>query len=101
MKVVNPNDTSHTIDLIPRYYPFNDVTLSLYNEQSKVVSEVDNTYVILNGIMTIDFDFDFTNKEKFEIKITENNNVVYRGKIIATTQDSQDYKMTKDLYFYE
>jgi hypothetical protein len=101
MKVVNPNDTSHTISLIPRYYPFNDVALSLYNEQNKVVSQVDNTYVILNGIMTIDFDFDFTNKEKFEIKITENNNVVYRGKIIATTQESQDYKLTKDLYFYE
>ena len=101
MKVVNPNDGSHTIQLIPRIYPFNSLVLELKDEQTKIAVIVTNTYIVSDGVMTINFDFDFTNKEKFEIKITENDNVVYRGKIIATTQDSQDFKLTKDLYFYE
>ena len=101
MKVVNPNDGSHTIQLIPRFYPFNSLVLELKDEQTKIAVIVTNTYIVSDGVMTINFDFDFTNKEKFEIKITENDNVVYRGKIIATTQESQDYKLTKDLYFYE
>lgn len=102
MKVVDPKNLIHKIQLIPRSYNVKDLNLYLYNEQTKITTElVDIDFEIRDGIMSIIFSFDFDDKSKFEMKITEDSNVIYRGKIIATTQESQDYKLSKNLYFYE
>lgn len=100
MKIVSPNDTNHTISLIPRYYPTDAVVFTLYNESTKENTVIDNVYTIDNGVFTIYFDYNFENKDKFQIKI-EDNNIVYRGKLLVTNQETQEYKLTKDLYYYE
>ena len=50
--------------------------------------------------MTIDFDFDFIEGGRFQVKITEGSSVVYRGKIFATTQATQNYSTTTNAYYY-
>jgi len=100
MKVLSPNNTTHSISLIPRYYPDNDIIFTLYNESTSTSTVVANTYAIVNGLLTITFDYTFTNKDKFKFKLEENS-VVYRGKLLITEQGTQDYKITKDLYYYE
>lgn len=100
MKVLNPNDTSHTISLIPRYYPDSTVVFTIYNESSKLETIIPNTYTIENGLFTLIFDYTFTDKDKFDIKIEENS-IVYRGKLMITDQGTQEYKLTNDLYYYE
>ena len=100
MKVLNPNDTSHTISLIPRYYPDSTVVFTIYNESSKLETIIPNTYTIENGLFTLIFDYTFTDKDKFDIKIEENS-IVYRGKLLITDQGTQEYKLTNDLYYYE
>jgi len=99
MKVVNPNDTEHTLQLIPRFYPTGELILNLYNEFTQLDEDVDNIYVIVDGELFITFDFDFENNSKYQIKITESDEVVYRCKLIATTQTPQDYKLTNNVYY--
>jgi hypothetical protein len=100
MKVVNPEDTDHIIDLIPRYYPSDNITLSLFNEATKVTENIDNTYTITDGVLFLSFEYTFTENEKFQIKLSEDTEIVYRGKLIATSQTPQDYKLTNNVYFY-
>ena len=99
MKVVNPNNFNHSIQLIPRSYE-SDVVLDLYNEATKVETRVANTSSFADGIFTINFDFTFVESDKFQIKISKNSEILYRGKLFATTQTPQEYKLTKNVYFY-
>ena len=101
MKVVNPNDTTHVIKLIPRLYEITSIDLSLYNEATQVTTTVTDAYSITNGISTLTFDFTFEENDKYQFKLVNGSNVVYRGKLIATTQDTQEYKLTNGLYTYE
>jgi hypothetical protein len=98
MNVINPNNTTHIVKLILRYTPDTSV-VELYNEQTQTNTEVLHTLVITNGIAQLTFDFDFSEGDRYQIKITDINGVVYRGKLYATTQDTQDYKATLDKYY--
>jgi len=100
MIVLNPNDTSHSFDIIPRYYPTDYINVFLYNEETKFTLVV-NTYSILNGIMTITFNYTFIEGAKYQIKIEDVNGVVYRDKMFITSQNTQEFKATKDHYYYE
>ena len=51
--------------------------------------------------MYLSFDYNFEDKYKYQMKIHESDEDVFRGKILCTTQETQDYKLTKDLYYYE
>lgn len=101
MKVVNPEILKHIIKLVPRLYPVGAIKLIITNETTKVQSDIANTYTIEDGVLFLDFDFTFEEKHRYEMKLLNDYDVLYRGKIIATTQESEDYKLTKDLYFYE
>lgn len=101
MNVVNPNDSTHIIKFIPRYYPSDAIVFSLYDEATQLTEVVDNLYLTTNGITSLSFDYTFTENQKFRIKITDINGVVFRGKLLATSQEPQDYKLTNGLYFYE
>ena len=101
MKIVNPNNTSHLIVIIPRDYNYTTLVLNLYNEETQVNEIVDNEFMTVNGLLSIGFDYDFIEGQKFQIKITDNEVVIYRGKLIATSQDPQTFKASKDLYYYE
>lgn len=100
MNVVSPNNTEHTIKLIPRYYPTTGITMSLFNEATQVSEDVDNTYTITDGNLFLTFEYTFTENQKFQIKLDEDTEIVYRGKIISTTQDPQEYKLTNNVYYY-
>ncbi len=100
MNVVIPANATHVIKLTPRYTSTSTVVLSLYNEEDRVSTIVANTFTYLNGIFTLTFDFTFAEDDKYQIKITDTNGVVYRGKVFATSQTPQDYKASNGLYTY-
>ena len=100
MTVIDPNNATHTLNVVPRFYPCNDLVVQLYNESDKVVTTPSNTYNITNGKLNITFTFTFVEKDKHQIKITTGTKVVYRGKTITTTQEPQEFKQTDGLYFY-
>ena len=100
MIVVNPEDTNHTFDIIARYYPA-DIVFNLYNEVTQVSEIVNQLFVVNDGVMTVSFSYTFTEQAKYQIKLTDENGVVFRGKLIATSQTPQDYKQTNNIYVYE
>jgi len=100
MNVVNPNNTSHTLNLIPRYYS-NELVLEFQNEATKVSETITNTASTANGILSVSFDYTFIENQKMRVKITDESGVVYRGKLLATSQELEDYKLTNGLYYYE
>lgn len=101
MNLVNPNDTSHLIVIIPRRYTYNDLSLELYNEETQVSETIIFTFTVINGFINIYFDYDFIDGQKFQIKITEENEVVYRGKLMVTSQNAQSFKASNELFYYE
>ena len=98
--VIDPTNSTHTLNVIPRFYPDNAIVVSLYNEASKVTNTPSATYSITNGTLNIDFTFTFVDKDRHQIKVTEGTDVVYRGKLLTTSQEPQDFKLTNDLYIY-
>jgi hypothetical protein len=100
MIVVNPENTDHSFNIIPRYYPSGGFTFQLYNEVTKLTETIDHTFTVTDGIMNINFEMDFTENQKFQIKL-EGSEIIFRGKMIATSQEPQDYKQSNNLYIYE
>jgi hypothetical protein len=101
MIVVNPENTEHSFKVIPRYYSITGVIFELYNEVSKQTETIDCDITSNDGIMTIEFEKEFTEQEKFQIKLKDNTGVIFRGKLIATSQTPQNYKQTNNIYVYE
>jgi len=109
MKIVSQNDTRHIIKLIPRFYPLGAMSLELTNEASNTKTTLPivlegfsftNNYNIIDGYLNLTFDFTFLNKDRYSFKLTDEIGVVYRGKIYATREETQNYKQTADRYEY-
>jgi len=101
MKVVNPNNINHTINLISRVYPTTSISLLLYDRIEKREYNVINTYIVQDGYVYIDFNFVFEEGQRFRIEVLEGNNIIYRGKLIATTEETQNYLADNNEYYYE
>ena len=101
MNIVSPDTDTHSIIIIPRYYPTGVIALELYNESEQATYSVDNVYIVANGKMTIDFDFNFSENDKYQVKVIQDNDTLYIGKLIATRQDAQKLKDIYNLYRYE
>ena len=102
MHIVNSNDTTHTLRLIPREYTLLDVTLILTSEADGTYYTVANSFITTDGIMAVTFDYDFTEKQRFSFILEDvNDNIIYRGKIICLNDNTQDIKQTNDYYVYE
>lgn len=100
MNVVNPNNTTHNLKIIPRANNIGILIFELINEQTKEVFLPIFTALFEDGYLTLTFDFIFVENQKFQIKIF-NDIVFYRGKLMATSQDTQNFKASNEIYYYE
>lgn len=101
MKIVNFEDASHSVNIIPRRTPTTALTLVLYNEATQVSTSPDVTYSINSGILTFDFDFTFLDEQKYQFSLLESTETIYIGRFFAINTEAQSYKQTNNLYFYE
>ena len=101
MKVASPFSSSHNISFIPRFYGSTTVNFILRNEATNVESDISNTYTYEDGIGNINFTFTFKEAQKFQMTIKEGTDIVFRGKLIATNQLPQEYRLTEGYYTYE
>jgi len=99
-QVVDPNNTTHTIEVIPRYYDFTGAALTLTNLAKDFDQVVTHTESTTNGVLSIEFDFTFTERDKYTVKLEEGTDVVYRGQLFATDQESQDFDITVNYLTY-
>jgi hypothetical protein len=131
MIIVNPTETTHTISIVSRYdfTKYTDELLEFVDRVkvdggttesldclggSTVIllrvkdsfkgesTDVENTFVIENGKLSVTFDYDFRAEGRYEITISneDDTEVAYRGIILATLQETQEYKLTNDKFYY-
>lgn len=100
MKVLLPNNTSHSISFYPRFEPTNTLSLEVLKEGYNSSETITPTYLLNNGVMTLNFDLDGIEQDRFSFDLLEGNNIVYIGKLFFTEQNTQDFKLTKDTYIY-
>jgi len=109
MKVINPDNSSHSIILIPRLYSLDaSIDLEFYDETERTTESIStSTYTVLNGYLTLTFtDAEFSTitfyeDGKYQIKISDTSGIIYRGKMIASSQTEEEYKLTNGVYEYE
>lgn len=100
MKVLLPINTTHTINIEPRFYPTGVLGLKIVKEGINTFETSTPTYTILNGVMSLNFGLVGLEGQKYTIKLTEGTTVVYRCKLFFTAQTPEDYKQTNNLYIY-
>ncbi len=105
MKVIDPNDSTHIIKVILRDALSISADLFIYDESTRQEVSFALSKVDLDGITTITFvasnysPIEFTEDSTYQIKIVSNTSeVMYRDKMIATSQIPQDYKLTTNEY---
>jgi len=99
MKVLSPENTEHEIVFIPRFYFEGAVVMSLYNEETSVTTTYNVTPNTADGYVYLEFEEDFINNTNFQIKITIDDEVVFRDKLFITDQtDLENYQITKDVF---
>ena len=96
---VNTNNTSHLLKITPRLFQCTDIEIVITDSFKRVVDTVYPTYWEDNNLLNVSFDYDFTDENNYQIKITDaDSEIVYRGEILSTTQESQDYSATNNRY---
>jgi hypothetical protein len=99
--IVNPNLTTHTIKLVPRFLTSNVLTLTITDSTLGTSTDLTTTYTTGGDYkLALTFDYTFTAESSYQLKLTDTTaqEIVYRGLVLATTQNSQTYKLTDNLY---
>lgn len=103
MKVVDFNNTTHEFFLIHRFdiTDFEDNTILLTNESTKESTTIGfSLFELTDGKCRVAFNFTFLENDRFSFKVLDKfDNIIYRGKIIATGQNPQNYKQTNNEYY--
>lgn len=97
MTVLDHNDSSHSLKVIPRYYNVDNThTLELYNEDTEVeTTETIDSRSLADGYITYDFTKTVEENDSYTYKITDatTTKVVSRGRIFVTDQTTQNYSI--------
>lgn len=100
MNVIDPTLTTHIVEFVPRFEPTGRLSIVLTNEFTSINTAPINDYYINNRNISISFDHKFEEGDSYQIAINEGIKVVYRGLLYATEQETQDFQLTKDKYYF-
>jgi len=95
MIVVDPNDTIHSISILPRYYKSltSNIDVFFTNEDTRKDINHRTSVYIDDGHLFLTTHANFKENATYRVKIVNNdiNEIVFRGKIFATKQNKQNY----------
>ena len=96
MIIANPDLATNTLKVLPRYYSNSvaDVTITITNEDTRQdVTQITTNILKSDGFLYFRTDANFINNSTYRLKIFDNteSQVIFRGKIFATTQSKQNY----------
>lgn len=82
---------------IPYRFYTDEVILNLWSEIKQTETLLTLNVIQEDGLMVLEFFYDFEDNETFEVKVTDlTDKLIWRGKIMATTQtDLEDYILHK------
>ena len=101
--IINPNNTQHTIVFVPRFDPPTEFNYELVDTATDYVEEdgVDDYEITTRGRVSFTLSADVTSETRYQLTITTlGGEIMYRGLVIATAQDTQEYQLTNDKYYF-
>jgi hypothetical protein len=90
----------YALSIIPRYYPTGVVNLNIKDTTTGYDNTQEVGYSIVNGVLSFTFELETTNETRYQVTLSEGTEIVYRGIAIYTTQDTQEYLLTNDKYYF-
>ena len=90
----------YALSIIPRYYPSGVVNLNIKDTTTGYDNTQEVSYSIVNGVLSFTFELETTNETRYQVTLSEGTEIVYRGIAIYTTQDTQEYLLTNDKYYF-
>ena len=102
--IVNPNDTTHTVKVSPRFYPSNTLSIRIDSSSEGTTDYLTPSYILgSDNKLALSFAHIFSNELSYSIAVTDTitEEMVYRGLILATTQITQDYSLTANKYYWQ
>ena len=90
----------YALSIIPRYYPTGVVNLNIKDTTTGYDNTQEVSYSIVNGVLSFTFELETTNETRYQVTLSEGTEVVYRGIAIYTTQNTQEYQLTNDKYYF-
>ena len=98
MIVIDSGLTSHVISIIPRTYDTSNAhTFALTDDDHRTTTNVTHTKSASDGYLRYTITLTTSEGKGYGLKITDNatTEVVWRGKIFATTQTTQNYRINE------
>ena len=99
--IVNPLNADHKVQITPRMFPTDGITLKIVNSFNDSNDTISVTYKTTdNDKLELSFTYDFTDESSYSICVNDSitDEVLFRGIILATTQVTQDYSLTSFRY---
>jgi hypothetical protein len=96
MKVFDPTDEDHVLQIIPSEYVATG-QLYILHELSGTLTDMGIEFTTVNGyLVSSPFEYAFKEGGSYEISVLDDSrNLIYRGKAFATSaSDLQNYKLT-------
>lgn len=90
----------YALSIIPRYYPTGVVNLNIKDTTTGYDNTQEVGYSIVNGVLSFTFELETTNETRYQVTLSEGTEIVYRGIAIYTTQNTQEYLLTNDKYYF-
>ena len=90
----------YALSIIPRYYPTGAVNLNIKDTTTGYDNTQEVGYSIVNGVLSFTFELETTNETRYQVTLSEGTEIVYRGIAIYTTQNTQEYLLTNDKYYF-
>lgn len=100
MHILKPITSIQILQLIPRVY-VSGVTLSIFDTELETTETIVTTGTSENGYLVITDIFTMTEGKNytFDVNVTSNGILIYRGQIYCTSQtDFYNYKMNQNGY---
>jgi len=100
--IINPINTTHTLRIIPRFNPSDSLVLNIKDTTTNLDDDISLSSYAFTTTGGIEFSFGLvaTNETRYQLTISEGTEIVYRGIAIATSQDTQEYQLTNDKYYF-
>tara|TARA_R110002153_G_scaffold249758_1_gene406224 strand:- start:18 stop:392 length:375 start_codon:yes stop_codon:yes gene_type:complete len=90
----------YALSIIPRYYPLTALSFNIKDTTTGYDNTQEVSYSIVNGVLSFTFSLETTNETRYQVTLSEGTEVVYRGIAIYTTQNTQEYQLTNDKYYF-
>ena len=90
----------YALSIIPRYYPTGVVNLNIKDTTTGYDNTQEVGYSVVNGVLSFTFELETTNETRYQVTLSEGTEIVYRGIAIYTTQNTQEYLLTNDKYYF-